>query len=219
MASLPTPRHLITSLISSIPTPATPQTEAANPLPTTAETKDLFLTLHILFQHELLPALDLLDRGLVTRLRSQTDRNLSTTEETTRLGLSPAYYVRSAQRQATPRGGNSGSRYWNADHPHATYYEVRLEPWSCSCPAFAFSAFPSTSADTTAEQEAVDHVESNVNPHGWEMGGLSLGSEVPICKHLLACVLVEHGNAFSDMVEERMVSMEELAGQAAGWGD
>ncbi|KAF2767534.1 hypothetical protein EJ03DRAFT_147254 [Teratosphaeria nubilosa] len=217
MASPPTPRHLITSLISSIPTPTQPQTQAANQLPTTAETKDLFLTLHILFQHELLPALDLLDRGLVTRLRIQTNHNLPTTAEATRLGR--PYYVRSAQQQATPRGGNSGSRYWNADHQHTTYYEVRLEAWSCSCPAFAFSAFPSTFTDTTAEQEVVDDVGSSVHPHGWQIGGLSLGSEVPICKHLLACVLVEHGNAFSHMVEERMVSAEELAGWAAGWGD
>jgi len=39
-----------------------------------------------------------------------------------------------------------------------------------------------------------------------------------MCKHLLACVLVERVAAFGGFVEERRVSVEEVAGWAAGWG-
>lgn len=52
----------------------------------------------------------------------------------------------------------------------------------------------------------------------WEWGGLILGEEeVPLCKHLLACVLVERWDVASAMVEERGVGREEAAGWAAGW--
>jgi len=44
---------------------------------------------------------------------------------------------------------------------------------------------------------------------------MMLGEEdVPLCKHLLACVLVERWRG----VEERVVGREEMAGWAAGWG-
>jgi hypothetical protein len=55
--------------------------------------------------------------------------------------------------------------------------------------------------------------------YGWLFGGLTLGTDTPVCKHLLACVLVEHCAGFAHLVEERNVSIEELAGWAAGWGD
>lgn len=52
----------------------------------------------------------------------------------------------------------------------------------------------------------------------WTVGGLSLGEDVPICKHLLACVLVERTGLFAGFVREREVGVEEWAGWAAGWG-
>jgi len=53
----------------------------------------------------------------------------------------------------------------------------------------------------------------------WEFGGLSRGAgAAPVCKHLLACVLVERCEVFAGCVDEREVSVEELAGWAAGWG-
>jgi hypothetical protein len=55
----------------------------------------------------------------------------------------------------------------------------------------------------------------------WRFGGLTLGSsDMPVCKHLLACVLVEHVEhcSFSaSFVDERKVSVEDLARWAAGW--
>jgi hypothetical protein len=57
----------------------------------------------------------------------------------------------------------------------------------------------------------------------WTVGGLSLGkTKVPMCKHLLACVLVERTDLFAGHVKikgKEQVSVEELAGWAAGWGD
>jgi hypothetical protein len=53
----------------------------------------------------------------------------------------------------------------------------------------------------------------------WKFGGLTLGGDIPVCKHLLACVLVEYCDLFAGFVEEREVSVEELAGWAAGWAD
>lgn len=55
----------------------------------------------------------------------------------------------------------------------------------------------------------------------WEFGGLSAdgrdggadGSNVPCCKHLLACVLAERWDAvLGGYVEERLVGREEGAG-------
>ena len=53
----------------------------------------------------------------------------------------------------------------------------------------------------------------------WSFGGLSLGEgAMPVCKHLLACVLVEKCRALRGCVEERVVSREEAAAWAAAWG-
>lgn len=54
---------------------------------------------------------------------------------------------------------------------------------------------------------------------GWQFGGLAKGEDAPVCKHLLACVLVERCAAFKHFVVEREISGEEMAGWAAGWGD
>lgn len=47
---------------------------------------------------------------------------------------------------------------------------------------------------------------------------MSLAEEVPMCKHLLACIMVERWEGFGENVEEREISIEELAGWGAGWG-
>lgn len=53
----------------------------------------------------------------------------------------------------------------------------------------------------------------------WRWGGLMLGEEgVPVCKHLLACLLGERMGMGGEIVEERVVGREEFAGWAAGWG-
>lgn len=52
----------------------------------------------------------------------------------------------------------------------------------------------------------------------WKIGGVTVGEDVPVCKHLLACVLAERVEGLGAFVEERIVVREELAGWAAGWG-
>lgn len=58
----------------------------------------------------------------------------------------------------------------------------------------------------------------------WDFGGLSKeaerGGEVPVCKHLLACVLGEKGGAVCErMIEIRRVKRDEWVGWGTGWGD
>ncbi|OQN98637.1 hypothetical protein B0A48_15303 [Cryoendolithus antarcticus] len=213
---LPSCRHLTTVLISSI-NPSTRPDQTTFLAAADAQIKSTLLTLYTLFPNELLPALDLLDRGLVTRLKLAIDEHGSTynTELLPDQSLISTYYVRSAQPPST----HSRSKHRTVQTP--TYYEVHLNSWSCSCPAFAFSAFPATipALDSPDLVSAMD-VERTVAKYGWVFGGLGRGMEAPVCKHLLACVLAERCEGFArGMVEEREVSREEMAGWAAGWGD
>ena len=74
--TLPTPRNLLTSLFTSLAAPSSTPTpannvSAPNPLRNLPEEKTALLsTLHVIFPSLLLPALDLLDRGLVTGVRT-----------------------------------------------------------------------------------------------------------------------------------------------------
>ena len=58
---------------------------------------------------------------------------------------------------------------------------------------------------------------------GWlQFGGMRRGAknqEAPVCKHLLAALLVDATPLFKELAEEKVVSMEEAAGWIAGWGD
>ena len=194
------PREWVTSLINAIPSAGNEASQISNPLlDFPPEGKKILLTLYALFEKELLPALDLLDRNLVSRLKVQSHTTQAQAQET-RL-----YMVRSAQQH----------NHRNSNYEHVNYYEVRLQAWSCSCPAFIFSAFPASASESDREVE--DHDEAKQTE--WLVGGLTRGEDMPICKHLLACLLVEHCSAFSHFVEEREASMEELAGSAAGWYD
>lgn len=197
-------RQFVSSLISAIPA------EAAVPSPNPMKdvppaTKSIFLTLYALFEKEWLPALDLLDRGLVTRLKlkaaSHEEHSLPKRSFEEETGF---FLVRSAQQNSTR----------NASFEHINYYEVRLKAWSCSCPAFTFAAFPaSISAPDTGDLPISDGSANVI------FGGVTLGTDMPVCKHLLACVLVEHCQMFAQFVDEREATLEELAGWVAGWGD
>jgi len=283
---LPSTRHLLTSLISTIASSTKQQNQSegtSNPLsntPATSQnTKSAFLTLHSLFPHDFLPALDLLDRGLVTRFvlarepevqeppeenvaggenddtgdpenerqRTETLRDDNQTEQ--RPHSEPqanhakskrkrketiVYQVRSAQRTKT------SSR---SDHPTSTTtttgtsYEVRLKAWNCSCPAFAFAALPVDAAENGSRDDAIGgdeddagygltghHSDTAARDGGDDIawlgfGGLTRGKDVPVCKHILACVVAERCQGFEQLVDEKKVGVEEVAGWAAGWGD
>lgn len=228
--TLPSTRQLLTALISTIATATQDERGNANPLfNASPNTKSALLTLHTLFPNDLLPALDLLDRGLVTRFILASDNDSTSEQEAgpiqsnlseeqhVRRKQTIAYYVRTAQKPS------SRSRAPQA----TTSYEVHLTAWSCSCPAFAFAAFPASLPSNDAMEDTAnerDEAESNPDEDwfqetGWRFGGLTRGNDAPACKHLLACMIAERCGGFAGLIEEKEVGMEEIAGWAAGWGD
>ncbi|KAI1438585.1 hypothetical protein GGR50DRAFT_685279 [Xylaria sp. CBS 124048] len=199
--------------------------------------RPILTTLHVLYPTSLLPALDLLDRRLVTRvvLKYEADQPLSppksdiisgqnitpgskgkhVTGSTTRSekGLFLYHLVSSAQQQ-------SHRHHHQAASSTGQVYVVRLESWNCTCAAFAFSAFPPVSASDGYEIHPGTRPQANVSKSEktWEFGGLSRDGKddaggVPCCKHLLACVLAEKWPAvLGSYMEERLVGREEGAG-------
>ena len=119
------------------------------------------------------------------------------------------YYVRSAR---AGRGGRErGERNQRREREKEVGYEVRLTAWHCTCAAFAFGCFGEGGGGLERAREGEKKREK-----GW-FGGLTRasGGKVPVCKHLLACALVEGwGDRGEGMVEERRVGKEE----AGGWG-
>ena len=275
--SLPTTRTFLTSLVDSLSHYPLASTSSnglvSNPLATASPAlKSLFLTLHVLFPNELLPALDVLDRGLVTRFivdynsetrlegteqptegqGHQEDEETGTGEPhagaaddaTTRLRIEPqdrVYYVRSSQPVRGSRYSNFGHESGGAGDGESgragggiglggTSYEVRLTAWNCSCPAFAFSAFGGTAVDSEDQEQGPVNDGEMEDEQGqgddwmddseleWRFGGVMRGKTVLVCKHLLACVLVERWGALEKHVEVRTVGKAEMAGWAAGWG-
>ena len=285
VSPLPSSRHFATQLLDSLAAPPSIDQAAvnananANPLNNVSDaTRKQLLSLQVLFPNEFVPALDLLDRRLVTRFRicdgeelaaratgaeqrdagtvedvqmqdaqdgpplqhqncppgqAGTNTPAVNTNESTApdeakhhnattapepSNLNTIYYVRSAQHRP--------SRFSTSYDTLATY-QVRLLGWNCSCPAFAFAAFPAGRTFTPIPNGKPTHPawrnEDRTRNKGmeWIFGGLSLGDDMPpVCKHLLACVLAERCKGlFGGFVEERDVSVEEAAGWAAGGGD
>lgn len=248
---LPTPRHLLTALINTLTTP--PQSPAVNE-PYSAPTnplkslplshRALLTTLHVLFPTGmLLQSLDLLDRGLVTRITmsssSPPDHPANQPSEPevsppqANLHLPPAlrdiamecdgeregkegrrnmiYKVTSSQPQK--------SRFSHSGANSGQVYTVRLGAWNCSCAAFAFSAFPASTVSKPWDIPADDMVVVG-GEEEWEFGGMSFdgkeGEGVPVCKHLLACLLGDRwGDAVGDLVKEEEVGREEIGGLGA----
>ncbi|KAF2861176.1 hypothetical protein K470DRAFT_215566 [Piedraia hortae CBS 480.64] len=101
-----------------------------------------------------------------------------------------AYYVRSTKDKPT-------SRRRNANYSAERLHEIRISAWTCSCAAFAFAVFPSL--------EPAGH---DVSDHRMQ----------PMCKHLLACLFIDRGKGagWEKSYQRRRVSLEELAGLAAG---
>ena len=207
--TLPSPRDLLTSIFNSLPQTAVPLESGppnnanGNSLKALSVShRSLLVTLHVLFPSLLLQALDLLDRGLVTRVVQvitsdpqaptvwppQAHIHLPVTDQAGDdngerhevQGLNQGqkgnentiYLVRSAQSTHS-RSGSSSSRYSTTQ---GNSYIVRLTAWNCSCAAFAFSAFPaSTSGPFSPHFEDADSGEryAQRTASEWEFGGLS----------------------------------------------
>ncbi|KAF2146053.1 uncharacterized protein K452DRAFT_305041 [Aplosporella prunicola CBS 121167] len=302
-SSLPSPRALLTRILAGLSAPISSPDADDHDVPpppglTPAATlralpekqRNLLLTLHVLFPHELLPALDLLDRGCVMRLsvigassggdaaavgssaeekgtretggsgNADADADASADAGPAQHSAStssiaagrarrhggsgsssgrtsapqppPIYYVRSAQPRPQQHWRSRNRHHHDdddndADDAGPTHYEVRLAAWSCSCPAFAVSAFPALSADASRKLEDCDDgvVDGEDDSGVDSFGGLRSGKDLPpVCKHLLASVLAERAGwlfgAAVGVVGEGQggVSAEAAAGWAAGWG-
>ncbi|KAK3387261.1 hypothetical protein B0H63DRAFT_469660 [Podospora didyma] len=142
--------------------------------------RHLIVTLHVLFPGILLPALDLLDRGLVERVILTTSSGSSNTavfhkteeikqeqdhdnhdrdeekddeEEERDENVAGFYLVRSAQQQSSRRRRRQEQQQQaEIQTPGQTSYVVRLGAWNCTCAAFAFSAFATPSPSTATRQ-------------------------------------------------------------------
>ncbi|OBT67969.1 hypothetical protein VE03_02443 [Pseudogymnoascus sp. 23342-1-I1] len=182
---LPTPRALLTALLSSPPLPPNTRPTTPNPNPNPnpnpllhapPSIRTLLTTLHILLPTLLLPALDLLDRALLTRITTPPHLpEPSTTSATGPSTAAPAaapsraqrtqiYLVRSSQGTTRARGAG-GERV----------YVVRLGAWNCSCAAFAFSAFPGAASslvfDAGEEEVEGDDAAAGGSGEEWQFGG------------------------------------------------
>ena len=140
-------------------------------------------------------------------------------ESETTIGSKSAYYVRSSHQSRL----RFGSKRNESTFAEGISYEVRLQAWNCSCAAFAFAAFSGDCDDDhDSQREVAGRLDSGGNDEKimgkWRMGGLTLDEGVPLCKHLLACVLAERIEGLGAFIENRVVSREEMAGWAAGWG-
>ena len=235
MTSLPTHRQLLTSLITSLSSISPSLPSEAPPSPPTSTSplhalsqshRQLLLTLHVLFPNLLLPAFDLLDRGLVTRLtlsvkdhESGSRPDAAERKEDVTAGRpndsaesSPGFFlVKSLATTLTRRHRDVGLS--------SQRYLVQLRTWQCACASFTFDAFPSSSGSAGDHENESTTSELDESLLNWSFGGMSLdglgasGGDVPCCKHLLACLIEEKWpSLLRQYLDERTVSREEMAG-------
>lgn len=250
-----TSKHLITSALrqlasiqhdtndSSIQAPAgsatSPRRSNQNsltslPQESTELAKSALLTLHFLFPFDFLPALDLIDRQLVQKLWCQHP-------DSTAVSIN-VFYVQSASAviASSSRTGSKGGRFGNRNYAATRmHYEVRLDAWNCTCPAFAAATLKLIMGESSPESVRPQSTERQ--PKGSEtrnegdvteddhgkietvlIGGVATkdAALVPVCKHILAAALCEASPVlFGAGMNIREVNVDELAAWAAGWGE
>ena len=76
--------------------------------------------------------------------------------------------------------------------------------------------------EEAGDGEALGNTHERGREKRWRWGGLTLeehgGANVPVCKHLFACVLAEQWGVAGGLVGEREVGREEMGGWGGGWG-
>jgi len=230
-APLPSTRALLTHILNHLSTfPQDPITNATtNPATTSTEshdepnhpllpptTKSHLLALHSLLPHCLLPALDLLDRGLVERWIPLDSNPPATTKPS-----SWVYYITSKPAPSISSEFTNPFHSSTSTTPSTYTYEARPSIWHCTCANFtlyalASAAEPATTYSNAAEGNIVDKTV-------WIWGSQHLSpyhpSTIPVCKHLLAAVLAEKCPAlFGAFVKEKQgVLKGEMAEKACWW--
>ncbi|KAG6009820.1 hypothetical protein E4U21_001250 [Claviceps maximensis] len=248
--SLPAHQQLLSSLITSLSEPgecpsisqSTQQVDNAQPHhhEMTSRRRTLLLTLHVLFPSLVLPALELIDNQLVTRLQVPREDGHRESELVKNGGGGG-----DAQKCSLPSGpgrndtlhvafGSQGSLTAYAvqsppsskilpRQPHANavskVHIVHLAAWNCSCKDFNRSKFYPQRFDDKWSVRALDACSPGLDDIS---GALLLPctsadeKNVPCCKHLLACLIVERLKASQATSAERGFSKSEIATLIAG---
>jgi hypothetical protein len=199
--------------------------------------KSLLLTLHCLFPSELLLALDIIDKRLLTRViileeeeEAKKSNNAAYDSNTRRSrrssGIAHDYSEGHGSRRQVEEIYYAKSTSVTRGIPKS--YEIRLHAWNCTCPAFVLNIFGVAghsavynSTDTLPE-EPNESCQWWFDRNAFRFGGTLTRNSGPlnhaVCKHILACVLssqcpslFEHG-----IRETRVVSSAELAGLCGG---
>ncbi|KAF7558614.1 hypothetical protein G7046_g5537 [Stylonectria norvegica] len=224
MENLPSHRQLLTSLISSLsslPPPTSPTSAAASttsPLQSISSSqRHLLLTLHVLFPNLLLPALDLLDRGLVTCLtlkdRTAGGESASATQAPTSAQAPDGDgqdVVDDPSGVATKTSLLSRANKVTDDNPTGFFlvkslastltrrkrdvaqasqrYVVHLGTWNCSCANFTFEAFPGNAEPTSSNPtQPTLQQQPRDEQTAWSFGGLSLDGIGSAVAHVPCC--------------------------------
>lgn len=229
--NLPNSAELLTSIINQLstieppslavkqadPEPAQPDfterrpnsRENLNPLSSLtpdalSKAKSLLITLHCLFPNELLLALDILDKKLVTKCSVHVSYPGGSDVSVPR--TNDVYFVRS---QSTLPG--------DAIESSARSYEVHLQSWNCTCDAFMLASVKAMDYNDRHKQDDDDrNCDEERRIQDWHFGGTlttqrsAMGPPAICCKHLLACVLVARcPNLFAQSTKELLVELEE----------
>ncbi|KAL4996156.1 hypothetical protein BDV10DRAFT_172925 [Aspergillus recurvatus] len=161
--------------------PRSTQAQPTSAFPTSqlANLKPLMLTLHCIFPNEFLLALDILDRGLVRRVRSHARLQHNTPTEigdehaaeiqhqfegASETAKEDFFFVTSASTiQSTSRPPFPASQHPGGDHQvqrqrqawQEKGYEVRLQAWNCTCPSFTISAFGDIGVESSSPSSSL----------------------------------------------------------------
>lgn len=226
---LPTHRQLLSDLVTTLYQPGSGREKSTEnhvrlfPDRRSAASRSLMLTLHVLFPDVVLPALDLLDRGLVDRFRIVTpgeDSGLAAGCEKTHRADRKLASFGGAKADISPARDSSPHPIFTVRSPAPLsaqqaavrdtsqppkVYVVHLTAWSCSCKVFALDKFHGR-ADAARIEPGSSGQAAGLNRLLYD------GEDVPCCKHLLACLLAEtwgHAN-------ERAVTEQVMAAVVSG---
>lgn len=243
--SLPIHQQLLSSLIASLSEPderciPQPGQRADNTQPQrhqydmTSRRRTLLLTLHVLFPSLVLPALELVDNRLVTRLQAPRKDVYSELESVKACGDGDAQNFSSS---SGPENNNKLHMVFGSQGSFSAYvvqssspsrslarelhtntvsqvHIVHLAAWNCSCKDFQRNKFYhqgfddrwSTRASDACSPDLADNTGASLLPC------TSVGEKnVPCCKHLLACLVMERLTESQARSGERAFSKSEIA--------